>query len=129
MKYPMLMRSNYNECALLMCVNLQAQGLWHAIEPEEGEVIEYREDRLAFAAILRVVPQEMLASLSTKHTAQSVWEGIKSRWVGVQRVWESNVEQLRKEFSEIRFKDGKSIDDFFMRITVSPTASPLSMGA
>ena len=92
------------------------QGLWHAVEPEEGETIEYREDRLAFVAILRSVPLEMLASFSTKRTAQSTWEGIKSRRVGIQRVWESNIEQLRKELSGIRFKDGKSVDDFSMRI-------------
>ena len=35
----------------------------------------------------------------------------------VQRVRESNIEQLRKELSEIRFKDGESVDDFSMRIT------------
>ena len=70
-QYPMLTRSNNNEWALLMRVNLQAQGLWHALELEKGETIEYREDRLAFAAILRSVPPEMLASHSTKRTAQS----------------------------------------------------------
>ena len=84
MQYSILTRSNYSEWALLMRVNLQAQGLWYAVEPEEGEAIEYREDRLAFAAILWAVPLEMLASLSTKCTAQSAWEGIKSRRVGVQ---------------------------------------------
>jgi hypothetical protein len=56
---------------LLMKVNMQAQGIWHALELEEEEEVEYREDRLAFAAILRAVPPEMLASLSTKRTAQS----------------------------------------------------------
>ena len=76
-----------------------------------------REDRLAFAAILRYVPPELLASLSTKRTAQSAWEGIKSHRVGVQRVRESNIEQLQKELLEIRFKDGESIDDFSIRIT------------
>ena len=30
---------------------------------------------------------------------------------------ESNIDQLRKELSEIRFKDSKSVDDFSMRIT------------
>ena len=30
---------------------------------------------------------------------------------------ESNIEQLRKELSEIRFKDGEFVDDFSMRIT------------
>ena len=30
---------------------------------------------------------------------------------------ESNIEQLQKELSEIRFKDGESVDDFSMWIT------------
>ena len=115
-QYPMLTRPNYNKWALLMRVNLQAQGLWHVVEPEEGETIEYHEDRLAFATILRSMPLVMLASLSTKRNVQSAWEGIKSRQVGVQRVRESNIMQLRKELSKISFKNGESVDNFLMRI-------------
>jgi hypothetical protein len=63
-------------------------------------VIKYRDDRLAFAMILRAVPAEE----------------IKSRRIGVQRVRDANVEQL-KEFNNIRFKDGESVDDFSMRLT------------
>jgi hypothetical protein len=84
-QYPTLTRTNYNEWLLLMKVNMQAQGLWHAVEPEEEDVIEYKEDRLALAAILRAVPPEMLASLATKRTAQSAWEAIKSRQIGLRR--------------------------------------------
>jgi hypothetical protein len=58
----------------------------------------------------------MLASLATKRTTQSAWEAIKSRWIGVQRVRDVNVEQLRKEFDSIRFKDGETVDDFSMRL-------------
>jgi hypothetical protein len=115
-QYPTLMRTNYNEWSLLMRVNLQAQELWHAVEPEEEDVIEYRDDRLTFAAILRAVPPEMLASLTTKRTAQSAWEAIKSLRIGVQRMRDANIEQLRKEFDSIRFKDGETVDDFSMRL-------------
>ena len=55
-QYPTLSRTNYAEWALLMKVNLEAAGLWHAVEPEDGDVIEYREDKLALAAILRSMP-------------------------------------------------------------------------
>jgi hypothetical protein len=116
-QYPSSTRTNYNEWSLLMKVNLQAQGLWHAIEPEEEDEIEYRDDRLWLAAILRAVPPEMLASLATKRMAQSAWEAIKSRWIGVQRVRDANAEQLRKEFDHIWFKDEESVDDFSMRLT------------
>jgi hypothetical protein len=36
--------------------------------------------------------------------------------VGVQHVREANATQLKKEFCEIAFKDGESIDDFSTRI-------------
>jgi hypothetical protein len=39
-QYPTLTRTNYNKWSLLMRVNLQAQGLWYAVEPEEEDVIE-----------------------------------------------------------------------------------------
>jgi hypothetical protein len=96
-QYPMLTRSNYNEWSLLMQVSMQAQSLWPAIDPKEEDTIEYWEDRLAFTAILRSVPPEMLSSLATKCTAQSAWEAIKSCRVGVQRVHKANAEQLMKE--------------------------------
>jgi hypothetical protein len=116
-QYLMLTRTNYNKWALLMKVNMQAQGIWHTVELEEEEVIEYRDDCLAFVAILRVVPLEILASLSTKCTMQSAWEAIMSWWIRVQHVREANAEQLRKDFDHIRFKDGESVNDFLMHLT------------
>lgn len=99
-----------------MTVNQQAQGLWHAVEPYEDEEIEYRDDRLVLAAILRVVPPEMLRSLSTKRTVKSAWEAIKTVCVGTRRVREANEQLLHREFADARFKDGENIDDFSMRI-------------
>lgn len=112
----MLTRTNYQDWALLMTVNLQAQGLWHAVEPEPDDVIEDREDRLALAAILRAVPPEMLGSLGRKLTARSAWEAVKTVRVGVQRVRDSAAAQLKKDFADITFKDGESVDDFALRI-------------
>jgi hypothetical protein len=100
-----------------MRVNLQAHMLWHAANSEKEDVIEDHNDWLAFTAILRVVPPEILASLATKCTAQSAWEEIKSRQIGAQRVRDANMEWLWKEFDHIRFKDGESVDDFSMRLT------------
>jgi hypothetical protein len=59
----------------------------------------------------------MLASLTTKCTAQSAWEVIKSRRIGVRCVRDANAEQLWKEFDHIWFKDRESVDDFSMRLT------------
>jgi hypothetical protein len=45
-----------------MWVNMEAQGFWHTIEPDDDDIVKYHEDRLALAAILRSVPNEMLGS-------------------------------------------------------------------
>ena len=116
-QYPMLTRSNYQEWVMLMQVNMEAQGIWYAIEPEEDDIIEYRDDRLAMAAILRSVPAEMLPALRGKRTAQAAWEAVKMIRVGVQRVRESNAQQLRREFAALVWKDGETAEDFAVRLT------------
>jgi hypothetical protein len=90
--YPMLMRMNYVEWSAIMCVNLQAVGLWEAIQ--YGDV-EYRDDRHVLMALLRVVPAEMQASLANKETS---YEAIRWVRVGADRVKEVNADRLRQEF-------------------------------
>lgn len=111
--YPMLTRTNYTDWALVMRVNLQAQGLWSAIEPGYAE---YQEDRMALSAILRAVPPEMLSTLAVKDTAKEAWESVKTMRVGVARVREAKAQTLRNEFELIRMKESESVDDFSMRL-------------
>ncbi|KAH7845363.1 hypothetical protein Vadar_001167 [Vaccinium darrowii] len=113
-QYPMLTKTNYPEWELLMTINLEALGLWAAIEPGG---VEYSEDRLALAAIARSVPPEMLSTIGRKPTAKAAWEAVKIMRMGVDRVREGNAQTLRREFNNITFKNGESIDDFYMRIT------------
>jgi hypothetical protein len=46
----------------------------------------------------------MLGSLARKWTARSAWDAVKTVRVGV------------KDFNDITFKDGESVDDFSLRI-------------
>jgi hypothetical protein len=47
--YPTLSRTNYTDWAIIMCVQLQAQGLWDVVYL--GDVDDH-EDRAALAALL-----------------------------------------------------------------------------
>jgi hypothetical protein len=108
-QYPMLTRTNYQEWPLLMMVNLQAQGLWYAVKPEEDEEVEYRDDRLAYIAILRSIPPEMLGRMARKKTVQ---EAIKIVRIGDAHAKEANTQTLRRELVEIVFQPEESVDDF-----------------
>ncbi|WVZ83459.1 hypothetical protein U9M48_030605 [Paspalum notatum var. saurae] len=113
-QYPMLTKSNYPEWVVMMRINLQAQGLWRAIDPGNAS---YGDDRLALAAIARSVPTEMITMVGSKETAKAAWEAIKTVRMGVERVRESNAQKLRRDFNNITFKDGESVDDFSLRIS------------
>ena len=113
-EFPVLTRANYHEWALVMQFNLEALGLWHAVEVSD---VERREDRLALAAILRAVPTEMRSGLTIKKTAKEAWVAVKSMRMGDSRVQEANAQKLLKEFENVAFMDGESIDEFAMRLS------------
>jgi hypothetical protein len=80
----MLTRTNYQEWAMLMHVNYEVARWWYALEPKEGEEINYRHNQLALAAILRSVPPDMLSSLRERRSsAAAAWEAIKWIRIGV----------------------------------------------
>jgi hypothetical protein len=113
--YPTLTATNYIEWALVMKINLRAQGLWEAVSGmgEPGE----REDMAALAALIRAAPPEMVPVLAVKESANEAWEAIKMMRMGVDRVREATAQRLRKEFEQISFKNGESLDTFGMHIT------------
>ncbi|KAL6905380.1 hypothetical protein ACP4OV_002981 [Aristida adscensionis] len=110
---PLLTKSNYHEWSLVMQVCLEAMGLWGAVESSKAQ---RREDRLALAAILRGVLSDMKIVLAMKETAKEAWDSVKLMRVGDAHVKSANVERLLKEFENIAFRDGESVDDFVMRI-------------
>jgi hypothetical protein len=112
--YPVLTRTNYSEWALVMRVNLQAAGLWDAIELGTDD---YREDRSALAALLCAVPEEMQAGLACKESAADAWEAIRAIRMGGDRIEEATADKLRCDFGELQFKSGECVEDFSLRVS------------
>jgi len=112
--WPMLTRTNYQEWSALVQCNLEGMYLWDVIESDK---VERRRDRLAMAALIRAVPQDMHSLLLAKKTAKEAWEAIKTMRLGAQRVKEVNAQKLLEDFESTSFKSGESIDDFAIRIT------------
>jgi hypothetical protein len=64
--YPILMKCNYNQWALLMRIKLEARMLWGTVDPSDGE---FQVDRMALDVICSTVPTEMITTLATKDSA------------------------------------------------------------
>jgi hypothetical protein len=113
LEFPTLAKGNYHEWALVMKVNLEAMGLWNAVE--SGSV-ERREDRMALAAILRAVPAEMKSTIAEKSSAKEAWMAVRIMRLGDERVREANAQKLLGAFENVKFRDGETIDEFAMRL-------------
>jgi hypothetical protein len=117
-QFPMLTRTNYQEWVMLMQVNFEAAWWWYAIEPEEGEEVNYRHDHLVLTAILWSVSVDMLSSLRERRSSTAAsWEVIKRIHVSVQHVCEANMQKLRWEFGALVWKESENAEDFVNRIT------------
>ncbi|CAN6268411.1 unnamed protein product [Urochloa humidicola] len=111
--WPMLTKTNYTQWSLLMKLKMKACHLWEAIEP--GGVAPH-EDCMALEAIASAVPTEMVASLLTKETALEAWNAVKERRIGSDQVQRTEVQRLLREFENMRFTSGESVDDYTMRL-------------
>ena len=67
--------------------------------------------------LMRSIPREMWGTLGVKKTVKEAWETVQTMRVEAVRVKEISVQKLLKEFENIEFKEGLSVDDFGMRIT------------
>jgi hypothetical protein len=64
------------------------------------------------------VPQEMQAGLTVKSTAHEAWQAIRKVRLGADCVKEANAEQLRREFDDLIFTPGETVEDFSLRLTI-----------
>src|SRR6266542_2235195 len=112
-QYPVLTRTNYVDWAIIMRIQLQAQGLWDAVNL--GDVNDHK-DRLALTALLRAVPPELVRTLAARDNAKAAWDTLKTLRVGDDRVREAKAQVRRWEFDQMRFKDGESIEEFALRL-------------
>jgi hypothetical protein len=58
----------------------------------------------------------MQGSLAVKPTTSTTWEAIRYVRVGTDRVKEANAERLWREFGDITFKAGETVEDFSLRL-------------
>ncbi|CAN6216978.1 unnamed protein product [Urochloa humidicola] len=71
---------------------------------------------MALEAIASAVPTEMVAALLTKETALEAWNAVKERRIGSDQVQRTEAQRLLREFENMSFTSGESVDDYTMRL-------------
>lgn len=67
---------------------------------------------MAMALLFQSIPEALLLQVGELDTAKKVWEAIKTRHMGAERVREARLQTLMAEFDRLKMKETETIDDF-----------------
>ena len=121
---PMFNTTNYTVWSMRMKVALKVHKVWEAIEPgkEDGE-----KNDLARALLFQSIPETLILQIGNLETAKEIWEAIKSRNVGAERVREARLQTLMDDFNRLKMKETEKIDEFSGKLA-EMTARSASLG-
>lgn len=111
---PMLTLTNYTVWVMRMKVLLRVYKVWEAIDPgtEEAE-----KNDIATALLFQSIPENLLMQVGDQGTPKDIWEAIKSRNLGAERVREARLQTLMNDFDRLRMSDSETIDTFSGRLS------------
>ncbi|GKB39549.1 zinc finger, CCHC-type containing protein [Tanacetum coccineum] len=89
---PMLKPTNYSLWAIRMQIILEANGLWEMIEPLETTQSNNKKDKTAIAFLYQSLPEEQLLQITKHKTAKAIWNALKTRHIGEERVQQARLQ-------------------------------------
>lgn len=72
---------------------------------------------MAIALLFQSIPEALILQLGDLDSSKVVWEAIKARHVGADRVKEARLQTLMAEFDRIKMKETDTIDLFVGKLT------------
>jgi hypothetical protein len=87
--------------------------MWETVRYSD---VDYYEDRRELDALIARVPPEMQFSLSKKRTTKEAWDVIAAARIGSDRARKTTLQALHKEWENLAFKPGESVDDFALHL-------------
>ena len=92
-----------------MKITLRVHKVWEAIEVETAGIDKNDQ---ALALLFQSIPESLILQVGELEKAKQVWDAIKARYVGAERVREARLQTLMNEFDKLNMKETESIDDF-----------------
>nr|GEW19567.1 zinc finger, CCHC-type [Tanacetum cinerariifolium] len=113
----MLKPSNYSLWAIRMQIILEANGLWEMIEPSKTTQSDNKKVKTAIAFLYQSLPEEQLLQITKHKTAKTIWDALKTRHIGEERVQQARSQTLKSDFEMLHMKEDETIDTFTTKLT------------
>lgn len=113
---PVLKSTNYPVWAIRFKTILEANGLWEMIEPGTDAQPDVKKDKAAIAYLFQALSEDLVLQVASCKTAKEVWDALKTRYVGVDRVQKARLQTLKSEFEMLQMNEEETIDAFTAKI-------------
>ncbi|KAL4575933.1 hypothetical protein LXL04_012020 [Taraxacum kok-saghyz] len=110
---PKLTETNYPSWSILVETVLRAHGLWKTVT---GEDEDEKRNYTTKAVIYLTLPEDVLLQVAKYKNAEEVWESIRIRYLGTDRVQKARLQTLRGDLERLKMKDNETIDDFLGKL-------------
>ncbi|KAK9073456.1 hypothetical protein SSX86_007780 [Deinandra increscens subsp. villosa] len=111
---PKLTETNYTSWSILVETVLRAHGLWKTVT---GEDEDEKRNYTTKAIIYHTLPENVLLQVAKHKRAEDVWESIRVRYLGTDRVKKARLQTLRGELERLKMKETESINDYSAKIS------------
>ncbi|XP_071700065.1 uncharacterized protein [Rutidosis leptorrhynchoides] len=115
---PILTATNYLVWAVKVKAIMDAYGILETVEPRMlSAEIDPEKSKRALAFLFQAIPEEMVLQMASYTDPKQVWDGLKTRYLGVDRVRSARLATLKREFEGLRMKEEESVDEFATKLT------------
>jgi hypothetical protein len=114
---PILNSTNYTIWAVKIRAIFNVHGIWEAVEPVLGTEVDQKKNNIAIAMLYQSIPESMVLQIADLTSAKDIWEALKVRHVGVDRVKEARLQTLESEFESLKMKESETLDEFSGKIS------------
>ena len=83
---------------------------------------------MVIAFLFQYISEALILQLGDLDTAKAVWEAIKARHVGADRVKETRLQTLLAKIDRIKMKDSDTIDVFFVGKLLEISSKSIALG-
>ncbi|XP_066351663.1 uncharacterized protein [Miscanthus floridulus] len=122
--FPTLTATNYTSWSIRVQAIMEEQGWWEVVEPSEGNsaagaVTEALagKDKKVRAHFFQCLSDKLLMQVAKKKTGKEVWDSLKARFVGAERVKDARLQTLKAEFDALKMKEEETVDEFARKLT------------
>ncbi|XP_076906724.1 uncharacterized protein LOC143562946 [Bidens hawaiensis] len=114
---PVINSTNYTIWAIKIRLIFNVHGIWEAIEPKEGTEVDEKKNNTVIALLYQSIPENMVLQIANFTSAKEIWDALKVRHVGVDRVKEARLETLESDFESLKMGVGESLDVYAVKIS------------